>query len=132
MNRNLVNVSDNEEQILETMWREDRPLLRSDIIELTVDKTWKESSIHILLNQLLDKELIEVMGFEKASRNYGRTYAPTLSKDEFDMHKLKTTFAKINPTQSTTVSYLSYLIEEDKVTSDDLKVLRNILDKKSK
>ena len=47
------NLSENEEQILETVWRLKRPLARSEIINLTENKTWKESSIHILLNRLL-------------------------------------------------------------------------------
>ena len=36
-------LSDKEEQMLETMWREDRPLTRSEIINLTENRRWKES-----------------------------------------------------------------------------------------
>ena len=52
-------LSNNEKQILETLWRENKSLTRSEIIDLTYDKTWKESSIHVLLNQLLTKKAIQ-------------------------------------------------------------------------
>lgn len=36
---------------METLWKGNRALTRSEIINLTENKSWKESSIHILLNQ---------------------------------------------------------------------------------
>ena len=40
---NKFDLSDKEEQMLETMWKEGRPLTRSEIINLTENRRWKES-----------------------------------------------------------------------------------------
>ena len=56
-----------ENEIMELMWKEGHPLSRSEIIELTPDRTWKSSSIHILLNSMLDKKAIEVAGFVQSA-----------------------------------------------------------------
>ncbi|MGF6367226.1 hypothetical protein M2454_003091 [Aequitasia blattaphilus] len=42
-----MNLSKNEVEILEVMWTADRPLLSTEIVELSVNKSWKDSSIHI-------------------------------------------------------------------------------------
>lgn len=65
------------------MWQEQRPLSRSDFIKLTPNPSWKPSSIHILLNSLLDKGAIQLEGFTRVSRNYARTFVPTLTEDEY-------------------------------------------------
>lgn len=132
MGKTTVNVSDNEFQILETLWRENRALSRTEIINLTENKTWKESSIHVLLNQLLDKGLLKVDGFEKTGKNYGRKYAPTLSKNSFDFNKLKSSFLKIKPKKTAISDFLNFLVETDNFTTEDLDMLKKSLEDKDK
>ena len=71
------------------MWKEGRPLSRSEIIDLTPDRSWKPASIHILLNSMLDKGAIEVAGFIQSTKNYARTFTPTLTADEYAILQLK-------------------------------------------
>lgn len=42
----------------------------------------KASSVHLLLNSLLNKGVIEVRGFKRTAKNYARTFQPSLSKIE--------------------------------------------------
>ena len=56
-----------ENEIMELMWKEGHPLSRSEIIDLTPERTWKPSSIHILLNSMLEKNAIEVAGFVQST-----------------------------------------------------------------
>lgn len=123
-------LSENEQQIMETLWREGRSLLRSEIIDLTVDKTWKKSSIHILLNQLLDKNAIKVDGFEKSGTNYGRTYSPTITKEEFDLMEIKGKFNQIKPSKEVIENFLCNLVETDQIDSDLLEKLQGLIDSK--
>ena len=58
-----------ENEIMELMWKEGHPLSRSEIIDLTPERSWKPSSIHILLNSLLEKNAIEVAGFVQTTKN---------------------------------------------------------------
>lgn len=122
-------LSENENQILETMWREERPLVRSEIIELTVDKTWKESSIHILLNQLLDKKAIEIGEIVETGKSFGRTYKPTLTRDEYEEMQLTNSFKEINPSKNSIRNFFSALAESESIDDELLEELRDILKK---
>ena len=73
----------NELEIMELLWREERPLSRSEIIELTPERSWSERSIHILLNSLLEKKAIEVGGFVRTNKNYGRTFVPLIDRADY-------------------------------------------------
>ena len=72
-----------ELEIMDVLWAAECPLSRSDLLERSEDKGWKDSSIHILLNGLLKKEAIREAGFVKRSKTYGRTFLPTLSREEY-------------------------------------------------
>lgn len=79
----------NEQEIMELLWKVERPLSRSEIINMSPSKSWKDSSIHILLNSLLEKEFIEVSGFCKTGKNFGRTYSPIISQEEYFIYEIK-------------------------------------------
>lgn len=72
-----------EMEIMDVMWASDVPLSRSDLLERSEQKSWKDSSVHILLNGLLQKTAIREAGFVKRSKTYGRTFVPTLSREEY-------------------------------------------------
>lgn len=130
MSKPVFRLTENEEQIMETLWREAKPLSRSEVINLTVDKTWKDSSIHILLNQLLEKDAINVDGFVKTGKSFGRTYSPSVTKDEFDMMQLKLEYNKLQPKKSTAASFISYLVESESFSNEELNQLIDILNSK--
>ena len=50
---------------------------------LTEEKSWKDSSVHILLNGLLSKGAIKEAGFVKRSKTFGRTFLPTMTREEY-------------------------------------------------
>ena len=89
MPKNFFRLTKSESEIMELLWREKRPLSRSEIIELTPERTWKPASIHILLNSMLEKGAIEVAGFIQSTKNYARTFTPTLAPDEYIALQLK-------------------------------------------
>lgn len=76
-----------ELEIMELMWRENRPLTSSEIITLSVDRTWKKSYVHLLINSLLKKEMIEVVGFVKTTKNYARTFQAKVSKEDYSVNQ---------------------------------------------
>ena len=59
-----------EEEILDLLWTENRPMTSTEIVNLSVNRTWKKSYIHLLINSLLKKEVIKVEGFVKTTKNY--------------------------------------------------------------
>ncbi len=94
-----------ENEIMELMWKEGHPLSRSEIIELTPERTWKPSSIH----SMLEKNAIEVAGFVQSTKNYARTFVPCVSSDAYAIMQIKS-----SPTfsQKSVPSLLTALVEE--------------------
>lgn len=72
-----------ELEIMDVFWATDMPLSRSDLLERSEEKNWKDSSVHILLNGLLHKGAIHEVGFVKRSKTYGRTFLPTMTREEY-------------------------------------------------
>lgn len=78
-----MELTKSELEIMDVLWDEGEPLSRADFLERSEHKSWKDSSIHILLNGLLSKGAIREAGFVKRSKTYGRTFLPTLTREEY-------------------------------------------------
>lgn len=111
MKANYFKLTKSENEIMELLWQENRPLSRSEIIDLTPDRTWKPASIHILLNSMLEKKAIKVDGFVQSTKNYARTFVPTVSANDYTIMQVKHSPAF----DETSIPYLmSALLEETK------------------
>lgn len=96
----MMYLTKNEIEIMDVLWKEDRPLSRGEILSLSEDKTWMDSSVHILLNSMLKKGAIREAGFVKCGKTCGRVYEAALSCEEyyastFDSTKKKPSFPKL-------------------------------------
>lgn len=78
-----------EIEIMEILWKEQRALTSSEIVELSQNSTWKKSSIYILLNSLLKKGAIEVDGFIKNNKAYARTFSPAISFEGYTVAQIQ-------------------------------------------
>lgn len=76
-------LSPNEFKILQLFWKENRPLSRPEIIELTPNRDWNPNSIHLMLNNMIEKGVIQVAGMTRCGKGYGRTYAATQTNLEY-------------------------------------------------
>lgn len=133
MKKPAIILTPNELEIMELMWRENRPLSRTDIIELSPDRSWKASSIHILLNKMLDKDAIKVDGFVRTGKNYGRTYSPALSNVDYLLMTIKGSSLYQNSKKEATIAVISSLINDKDITSQDIREIEVVIEaKKSK
>lgn len=98
-----------EREIMELLWRTDRPLAASEIIEHSTGKTWKDSYIHLLVNSLLDKNMIRAEGFAKTTKNYARTFVAALSAEAYAVRQI-TDQLELSP--AAVVSIVSALVDE--------------------
>ena len=78
-----MELTKSELEIMNVIWRADRPLTRGEILEKSVDKTWKDNSIHILLNRLLAKGAVVENGFARSGKSYGRLYEAAISGEDY-------------------------------------------------
>ena len=81
----------NELEIMDVLWTAERALSCGELIDLSVDKSWKSSSVHILLNSMLKKGAIREAGFARCGKTCGRTYAAALSVEEYYVSTLDST-----------------------------------------
>ena len=111
-----------EEEIMMTLWMADKPLARYQIIEQSENPSWKPSTIHILLNGLLEKGVIEEAGFVKRNKTYGRLYAPKISGEQYMAEKLFSgKNSKIVP------MYFSALLHSDALTEEMVTEMEEML-----
>lgn len=79
----MMELTKSEMEIMDVFWNEQTPLSRADLLGHGEEKTWKDSSVHILLNGLLQKGVIREAGVVRRSKTYGRTFLPTLTREEY-------------------------------------------------
>lgn len=72
-----------EYQVMELLWKSNRPLSCTEIVMLSENKTWKDSYVHSILKSLIKKGLAKIETFELISRSYARKFAPAMSKSEY-------------------------------------------------
>lgn len=77
-----------ERQVMELLWQSDRPLSCTEIIEMSENKTWKDSYVHALIKTLMKKGIVKIESFELISRSYARKFAPAMSKSEYAAKRL--------------------------------------------
>lgn len=98
-----------EEEIMYLLWDLNEPLTSSEIVARSVNKTWKKSYINLLINSLLKKEMIKVVGVKQMTKNYARTFLPTMTKDAYAVKQITD---RPNYTQDDIPELFSELIEQ--------------------
>lgn len=117
-----MELTKSEMQIMDVLWAADIPLSRADLLERSEDKSWKDSSVHILLNGLLKKGAIREVGFVKRSKTYGRTFAPTLTREEYFAN---TIFChKYKPDM---VGLVQALLKREDITAEQLEKIKELV-----
>ncbi len=120
-----MELTKSELQIMDVLWASDVPLSRSDLLEHSEEKTWKDSSVHILLNGLLGKGAIQEAGFVKRSKTYGRTFVPALTREEYFA---TTIFSHSHKPQF--VGLMKALLERKGISRDELCQVMDMLREK--
>lgn len=87
----VMYLTKNEIEIMDVLWKEGRALSRGEILSLSEDKSWMDSSVHILLNSMLKKGAIREAGFVKCGKTCGRVYEAALSCEEYYVSTLDST-----------------------------------------
>lgn len=122
--KNYFRLTKSELEIMEVLWAENRPLSRGFIIDHAPHRSWKDSSIHILLNSMLDKGAIQIVGFEQTGRRIARTFIPTLTSDEYYAMQIQ---ASNNYSPACLPNLLSALIAGEEVSDELLDRLSRVI-----
>ena len=119
----IVELTRSEMEIMDVLWKAGVPLSRAELIEKSTEKSWKDSSVHILLNGLLQKRAIREVGFVKCSKTYGRTFAPVLSREQYFVtalyqHKYKPDAAAL----------FEAILSREEITKEEIEQVKKLLE----
>ena len=78
-----MELTKSEMEIMDVLWEAQKPVSRADLLAHSENKTWKDISVHILLNGLLQKNSIAEAGLVRRSKTYGRVFVPTMTREEY-------------------------------------------------
>lgn len=73
---------------MDVLWKQGEALTSSEIIEVSTNRSWGNTSIHLLLKSLLDKSVIEVDGFKRIAKKYARTFRAAISQYDYFFKKI--------------------------------------------
>lgn len=119
MSKTPKRLTNSEREIMQVLWKSEKPLTASGIIAASPNKEWKNSSVHLLIKSLLDKDLVEVAGFEKTTKNYARTFKPTMSYEDYSIK-----FMLNDTDKEKRKNIILKMIKEE----TDLDIVREVLD----
>jgi len=78
-----IELTKNELQFMNVLWQKGVPLTGTEIRDNSVEKTWKDRSLHVIVNNLIEKGAVEIVGFKQDGSSISRTFAPTLSRVDY-------------------------------------------------
>lgn len=120
-----MKLTKSEIEVMDVFWNAQKPLCRSDLLELSGDKNWKDSSVYILLNDMLKKGVIREAGYIKRSKTYGRTFEPTLSREQYHVASV---FA--HRTKPDIVALVEALLERHDITAEQMEKIKALVNNK--
>lgn len=121
-----MELTKSEMEIMDVLWDSDKPMSRADLLERSEAKTWKDSSVHILLNGLLQKGAIHEAGLVKRSKTYGRVFSPSMTREEYFAATIFSHRCKPD-----IVGLFKALLCREDITKEDLETIRGLLAQKN-
>ena len=122
-----LELTKSEMEIMDVLWASETPLSRADLLAHSEEKSWKDSSVHIMLNGLLHKGAITEAGLVKRSKTYGRVFAPTMTREEYFA---TTIFSHRHKPQI--IGLFEALLRRDEITPEDLDTIRTMIQHKNR
>ena len=120
-----MELTKSEMEIMDVMWESGVPMSRADLLAHSEEKSWKDSSVHILLNGLLQKGAIQEAGLVKRIKTYGRVFIPTLTREEYFA---TTIFSHRHKPEI--VGLFAALLHREGITAEDLEAIDALVQKK--
>lgn len=122
-----MDLTKSELELMEVLWNAERALSGAEITANAKEKSWKSSSIHVLLNSLLNKKAIEQVGFIKSGKGFARTYAPVITSTEYYAE-----FFSKSSRRASVPLIVSALFQQNEISIQDLDALEQLLEEKRK
>lgn len=128
----MVSLSKSEYEILSLLWTKPEGLTATEINELAEIKSWKDASIHLILNGMLKKGVVRVDGMVLTGRTYSRVFKTTLSPEEYSLMQVKQNMSFSENKDAAITNVFAALLNDSEVNSETIDEIEKLLKKKRK
>ena len=80
---NRMKLTKKELEIMAVLWDKKAPMTATEIIGASVNRTWKEDSIYIMMKILIRKGAVVLTGHKPTFSNTARTYKSIITSEEY-------------------------------------------------
>lgn len=81
-----------EEELMGVFWNNPEPMTKNQILDCSNECNWSKKYIHLLLNSLLEKCLIRVVGHVKQDKARARLFQATVDRHTYETKKFRAHF----------------------------------------
>lgn len=128
--RDQINLTKSEYEILSLLWTQEQGLTAGEINSLCEKKSWKDSSIHLIINSMLEKEIIKVDGLRRSGRVYSRVFKAAVAPEDFSMMQFRQNAQFVKNKSSSITKLFSSLIDSDEINAETISEIEALLNKK--
>lgn len=113
-------ITEAEWEVMEVIW-ENNPVKASDIIKSLGSDKWQPETIKTMLNRLVAKDFLT---YEKEKNRY--LYSPTLTREKCVKKEGQNFLNRVF--KGATSSLLAHFVQNNRISSDDMKKLKKIIE----
>jgi len=78
-----MKLTDIELEVMNVFWKSEVPMTASDIIAASPNRTWKETSIHVILKTLQTKNAVAVDHYVPTTGRAAKAYRGSVTKAQY-------------------------------------------------
>lgn len=123
-------LSKSEYEILSLLWTQEEGLTASEINSLCKKKSWKDSSIHLIINSMLEKETIKVDGLRRSGRVYSRVFKAAIMPENYSLMQIQQNVRFVKDKPSSMTKLFSSLIDSEEISAESISEIEKLLKKK--
>ena len=123
--RKIPKISDSEWQVMKILWEKSPVTAHYVVKSLSKNTLWSPKTIRTLLNRLVQKK---ALSFEKEGRQY--LYYPIVQQQDCVREETRSFLQRV--TGGTLQPMIAAFLEEQKLSKEDIKELKTILENKGR
>ena len=118
-----VQISESELEVMKVLWRENRPLSSGEIIDALVERTlWKPKTIQTMINRLVAKGA--VAADKSGGRNF--TYQAAVAEEAYTLKASERLLAKLY--EGSMNRLVAQFVRQKKISPEEKEALRRLLE----
>jgi predicted transcriptional regulator len=125
-----MSLSKSEYEVLALLWTQNQGLTASEINSTCENRSWKDTSIHLILANMIDKGAIVVDGVVRSGRTYSRIFKAAITPEEYSMMQIKQNASFADDSRSSMTKLFAHLLDSDEVNLETISKIEALLKKK--